>query len=299
MRIAAFGAISLLICNAAALQEWENLQQVSSEEIFAQVGRHKHSRHNEEHHKNEAEKADRRHKRKYTHSNDMFNPNARNYKPKHPRKTKSKKGSGCEHSCTPHNHPNKSRGPSIEIPTGKTQEEKAKFKEIFDKLSEDTKAAVKVIEKLGGIKNVPKVKPESPVKRCCCWGTPIGDKLLSLAEELDRDGMVIMAQIESHHSHTDEDESVFSQMFKSDMDKTFLNLATDIEQDRKLSDFSNVYNKVPNGTGNTTTDEIKVVKKSKDEDTDEKKDTSGEDDKDEEKSKKKKTKSSEDDADND
>ena len=202
----------------------------------------------------------------------MYNKNAKNYKRKHTRKAKTKKGSGCEHSCTPHNHPNQAKWPSIEIPTGRSKEEKAKFKEIFEKLSEDTKSAVKVIEKLGGIKNVPQVKPESPVKRCCCWGTPIGDKLLALADELDKDGMVIMAQIGSHHSHADEDESVFSQLVKLDLDKTFLTLATDIELDRKVSDFADVYSRRPKENGGTTEAEAKVIKKTKKIDEDELKD---------------------------
>ena len=51
---------------------------------------------------------------------------------------------------------------------------------------------MKSLEKLGGLQHV-KVVP----RKCCCWGTPIGDKLLILADSLDKDGNTLLAQTES------------------------------------------------------------------------------------------------------
>ena len=46
---------------------------------------------------------------------------------------------------------------------------------------------------LGGINaDGIQVRPPEP-RKCCCWGTPIGDRLLMLAEDLDRDGNTLLA----------------------------------------------------------------------------------------------------------
>ena len=51
---------------------------------------------------------------------------------------------------------------------------------------------MKSLEKLGGLQHV-KVVP----RKCCCWGTPIGDKLLILADGLDKDGNTLLAQTDA------------------------------------------------------------------------------------------------------
>ena len=34
-------------------------------------------------------------------------------------------------------------------------------------------------------------------KQCCCWGTPIGDRLLQLAGHLDPNGSTLLAQTDA------------------------------------------------------------------------------------------------------
>ena len=51
---------------------------------------------------------------------------------------------------------------------------------------------------LGGV-NADSLQIKLPEPRkCCCWGTPIGDKLLMLAEDLDPKGNTLLAQLEAH-----------------------------------------------------------------------------------------------------
>ena len=73
-----------------------------------------------------------------------------------------------------------------------------KFSSIFDKLGHDTIHAIRTLKALGGLDvNALQTKPPEP-KKCCCWGTPIGDKLLELAEDLDRDGNTLLAQVHAN-----------------------------------------------------------------------------------------------------
>ena len=69
---------------------------------------------------------------------------------------------------------------------------KKKFKSVFDKLGKDTIDAVKTLKALGGVSGED-LQVRAQPKKCCCWGTPIGDKLLQLAEGLDHEGRHILA----------------------------------------------------------------------------------------------------------
>ena len=72
---------------------------------------------------------------------------------------------------------------------------KKKVKTVFDQLGKDTISTIKTLTALGGIDGKAlEVKPQP--KKCCCWGTPIGDKLLQLAEGLDPEGKTLLAQID-------------------------------------------------------------------------------------------------------
>ena len=68
-----------------------------------------------------------------------------------------------------------------------------KFASIFDKLNKETIDAVKTLKALGGIDGKDFEEKKEP-RKCCCWGTPIGDRLLMLAEDLDKDGNTLLAQ---------------------------------------------------------------------------------------------------------
>ena len=81
-------------------------------------------------------------------------------------------------------------------------------------MDKETDKAIGEVKKLGGVGILP---PPQNAKQCCCWGTPIGDKLLALAEDLDRDGMAILAQVAAeaerhHYHHGDSEELDFSQV---------------------------------------------------------------------------------------
>ena len=73
-----------------------------------------------------------------------------------------------------------------------------KFASIFDKLNKETIDAVKTLKALGGIDGKDFEEKKEP-RKCCCWGTPIGDRLLMLAEDLDKDGNTLLAQTQSHN----------------------------------------------------------------------------------------------------
>ena len=62
---------------------------------------------------------------------------------------------------------------------------------LFDKLGKETYEAVEVLEKFGGI---PQEDLKPGPEKCCCWGTPIGDRLLMLVEDIDRNDSMLLAQ---------------------------------------------------------------------------------------------------------
>ena len=81
-------------------------------------------------------------------------------------------------------------------------------KSIFDQLGNDTIEAVAALQMLGGVdaEALDNWQPE-PVPlpigipeehKCCCWGQPIGDKLLQIADNLDPYGDTILAQISAN-----------------------------------------------------------------------------------------------------
>ena len=47
---------------------------------------------------------------------------------------------------------------------------------------------------LGGIDGCQLDKMPLEKEQCCCWGTPIGDRLLQLSKHLDPKGTTLMAQ---------------------------------------------------------------------------------------------------------
>ena len=78
-----------------------------------------------------------------------------------------------------------------------------KFESVFEKLGKDTIQAVKTLKALGGVdaSNLQIKMPEP--RKCCCWGTPIGDKLLMLAEDLDPHGNTLLAQLQAQTEISD------------------------------------------------------------------------------------------------
>ena len=43
------------------------------------------------------------------------------------------------------------------------------------------------------------------VRKCCCWGTPIGDTLLQIAENLNPGGNTLLAQLDTAPEIMNED----------------------------------------------------------------------------------------------
>ena len=75
--------------------------------------------------------------------------------------------------------------------------EKKEFTSIFKQLGSETIDAVRTLQKLGGL-NPADLEFAPEPRKCCCWGTPIGDKLLQLADDLDPNDNTILAQTHSH-----------------------------------------------------------------------------------------------------
>ena len=81
-------------------------------------------------------------------------------------------------------------------------------KSIFDQLGKDTIDAVAALQMLGGVdaEALDNWQPEQvplPIgipeeHKCCCWGQPIGDKLLQIADNLDPYGDTILAQTSTY-----------------------------------------------------------------------------------------------------
>ena len=99
-----------------------------------------------------------------------------------------------------------------------------KFASIFDKLNKETIDAVKTLKALGGIDGKDFEEKKEP-RKCCCWGTPIGDRLLMLAEDLDKNGNTLLAQTESHNEIDADNDS--------DADEPLMNLALELANGNK------------------------------------------------------------------
>ena len=85
--------------------------------------------------------------------------------------------------------------------------DKEKFKSIFDELGKDTIEAIDTLKALGGVSDLSKLTKLPEPRKCCCFGTPIGDRLLELAADLDYGGNSLLAQTgsHSHYSHDSHD----------------------------------------------------------------------------------------------
>ena len=101
-----------------------------------------------------------------------------------------------------------------------------KFASMFDRLNKETIDAVKTLKALGGIDGKDFEEKKEP-RKCCCWGTPIGDRLLMLAEDLDKDGNQLLAQTFSHNE-VDADADA-----DSDADEPLMNLALELANNNK------------------------------------------------------------------
>ena len=101
-----------------------------------------------------------------------------------------------------------------------------KFKTIFDRLNKETIDAVKTLKALGGIDGKDFEEKKEP-RKCCCWGTPIGDRLLMLAEDLDKDGNTLLAQVQSHNENEADADA------DSDADEPLMNLALELANNNK------------------------------------------------------------------
>ena len=77
--------------------------------------------------------------------------------------------------------------PEVKVDGKKKPLDVNKFASMFDRLNKETIDAVKTLKALGGIDGKDFEEKKEP-RKCCCWGTPIGDRLLMLAEDLDKDG---------------------------------------------------------------------------------------------------------------
>ena len=67
------------------------------------------------------------------------------------------------------------------------------FGTIMEKLGTDTIMAIRTLKSLGGVNFDQLQEKNTGPRKCCCWGTPIGDKLLMLADDLDKDGNTLLA----------------------------------------------------------------------------------------------------------
>ena len=99
---------------------------------------------------------------------------------------------------------------------------------MFDRLNKETIDAVKTLKALGGIDGKDFEEKKEP-RKCCCWGTPIGDRLLMLAEDLDKDGNQLLAQTFSHNE-VDVDADADAD---SDSDEPLMNLALQLANNNK------------------------------------------------------------------
>ena len=72
--------------------------------------------------------------------------------------------------------------------------EPCKYNSVFEALGKDTVDAIKTLKALGGIDGCQLDQVQLEKKQCCCWGTPIGDRLMQLAEHLDPNGTTLLAQ---------------------------------------------------------------------------------------------------------
>ena len=64
----------------------------------------------------------------------------------------------------------------------------------MDQTGKDTVAAVKTLKALGGIDGCMLDKLDLEKKQCYCCGTPIGDRLLTVAGKLDPNGTTLLPQ---------------------------------------------------------------------------------------------------------
>ena len=87
----------------------------------------------------------------------------------------------------------------------------------MEKLGTDTIMAIRTLKSLGGVNFDQLQEKNTGPRKCCCWGTPIGDKLLMLADDLDKDGNTLLAQTQTEDnpltkigSGIDKDKNLFS-----------------------------------------------------------------------------------------
>ena len=108
-------------------------------------------------------------------------------------------------------HSQKKKHGFIHDNNSKVSLECCKFNGAFNQLNKDAEDAIKTLKALGGIDGCMLDKLNLEEKRCVCWGTPIGDRLLQLAGHLDPGNKTLLAQTENEPLTEDDMAEIDSQ----------------------------------------------------------------------------------------